>query len=292
MENRGRRSTLAAAGQRAKLLKDRKVLATGREGNRTLLRRPAGGPVGGRIMTGVDRTASEQTAPGLDELRATAKGWQTIQLALLGFIGICGILKGSGAAAGPRWLHITAFVLILAALVIACYATFLVGRAAWPISLAGQKRPAGSPADGDDELRRAGHSLRTGIRLTFAALILAALAATSLWWPSKQATTAALASSTTATGRTHPETTYVGAFTLTDPDAAGATGPTIAAFETVRVSCKARGAREEGDTSWYRIASAPWNGGYYAAAFFFYNNGQTSGSSSGTPLVDASVPNC
>ena len=65
------------------------------------------------------------------------------------------------------------------------------------------------------------------------------------------------------------------------------------AYTTVQVACKVSGFRvADGNTWWYRIASAPWSNNYYVSADAFYNNGQTSGSLVGTPFVDSNVPNC
>jgi len=155
------------------------------------------------MSSDVDHAASQQPTPRLDQLRASAKGWHTIQFALLGFIGLCGVLKGTGTSSGPRWLQISAGILILLALIVACYAAFLVGRAAWPLYLAGRKRSAASPENGEDELRRTGHSLRAGLILTFIALILAAVAATSSWWPAKGSSSGALVSVGTTVGLTY-----------------------------------------------------------------------------------------
>jgi hypothetical protein len=64
----------------------------------------------------------------------------------------------------------------------------------------------------------------------------------------------------------------------------------------VQVTCRIEGFEpaDHGipDNWWYEIASSPWNNAYYAYAEPFYNNGQTSGSLSGTPAVDTSVPIC
>lgn len=76
-------------------------------------------------------------------------------------------------------------------------------------------------------------------------------------------------------------------------NAGGAQGPTIPTGTTVTIACKVPGFRvADGNTWWYRIASAPWNGTYYASADAFYNNGATSGSLAGTPFVDPAVPDC
>ena len=70
-------------------------------------------------------------------------------------------------------------------------------------------------------------------------------------------------------------------------DAGGTQGPTIASNKTVEIKCAVVGFKvADGNTWWYRIASAPWKNNYYASADAFYNNGVTSGSLIGTPWVD------
>lgn len=147
-------------------------------------------------MGDVSQAATQAPAPMLDELRGSAKGWQAIQFALLGFIGICGVLKGVGTSSGPRWLEISAGIIILLALIVACYATFLVGRAAWPLYSAPKEAVGGSPAE-EAELRRTGRNLRAGLVLTFVAVIMAAAAATSSWWPVSKTSSATLLDVTT-----------------------------------------------------------------------------------------------
>ena len=76
-------------------------------------------------------------------------------------------------------------------------------------------------------------------------------------------------------------------------DAGGTEGPEMPSNDTVQIACKVNGFTvADGNTWWYRIASAPWNGDYYGSADAFYNNGETSGSLLGTPFVDSDVPNC
>ena len=67
----------------------------------------------------------------LTKLSASAKGWHTIQLAVLGFIGICGVLQNGSSA--PRGVQIFGAVLAVAALVVAVTAVFMVGQVAWPM---------------------------------------------------------------------------------------------------------------------------------------------------------------
>ena len=123
--------------------------------------------------------AAASTDDRTEQLRTSARGWHGVQLAVLGFIGLCGALHDAGDATGPRWLHLLAAVLVILALVVACVATVLVAAEAWPV------RDTGSTAAGPSR-DTVGH-LRLGIALTFVAVGLAALATTSSWWPADDA---------------------------------------------------------------------------------------------------------
>ena len=75
--------------------------------------------------------------------------------------------------------------------------------------------------------------------------------------------------------------------------AAGAAGPEIKAYATIKVDCRVKGFKvTDGNVWWYRIASKPWDGRYYVSADAFYNNGKTSGPLKGTPFFDPKVPVC
>jgi len=153
-------------------------------------------------MTDVNHAASKQPGGTITQIRASAVAWQKIQFAVLGFIGLCGVLKGTGTSGGPRSLQLVAAILIVLALMAASYATFLVGRVAWPLYSADRPAPADPSTSGNDEIKRASRSLRGGLGLTLVALILASLAATSSWWPAKGAGSAALVSVSTTSGVT------------------------------------------------------------------------------------------
>lgn len=115
----------------------------------------------------------------LAELRSSAKGWHGIQLAALGFIGLCGVVKPADSAS-PEGLQAMSGTLILVAFVAACLGILFVGKAAWPIYGA-QAQPA---IDGDGAaVDRASRQLRRGLVLTFVSIALVALATTSSWWP-------------------------------------------------------------------------------------------------------------
>jgi hypothetical protein len=114
----------------------------------------------------------------LAELRTSARGWHGVQLAVIGFIGLCGVLQG-GRPDNPMWLQVFAGILALAALLLACVATFLVALVAWP--LYGGREPA--VTDDPAALRREGRRLKQGLVLTFAALAVLAVATATGWWP-------------------------------------------------------------------------------------------------------------
>ena len=117
---------------------------------------------------------AEGPSSRLTELRVSARGWHGIQLAVIGFIGFCGVLQ-NGRPDNPTWLQVWAAILVLVALVLACLGTFLVGRVAWPLFGGSQS----ADADLDREARR----LKRGLLLTFVAVAALALGTASGWWP-------------------------------------------------------------------------------------------------------------
>jgi drug/metabolite transporter (DMT)-like permease len=112
----------------------------------------------------------------LVELRTSARGWHGVQLAVLGFIGLCGVLTGDEPS-NPNWLQVLAGLLAIAALATACLATFLVASAAWPLYRGDTEARPG-------DLARTSRRLTTGLALTFVSVALIALSASSAWWPS------------------------------------------------------------------------------------------------------------
>jgi hypothetical protein len=113
----------------------------------------------------------------LEELRASARGWHGVQLAVIGFIGLCGVLKG-GRPDNPMWLQVLSVLLVFLALALACAATYLVARVAWP--LYGARHEVGDEAA---EVARAGRRIKQGLVLTFMAVAVLAVATASGWWP-------------------------------------------------------------------------------------------------------------
>jgi hypothetical protein len=97
-------------------------------------------------------------------------------MAVLGFIGICGVLRTTSAST-PRAVQVLAGILAVAALVVACLAILTVGRVAYPVNAAIDH------GDGVPEVARAQRQLRMGIELTVLAVILIVIAALSGWWP-------------------------------------------------------------------------------------------------------------
>lgn len=146
-------------------------------------------------------TGSSSSAGRLVELRTSAKGWHGVQLAVLGFIGLCGVLQGAAGQGGPRWLQITAGVLVLVALGLACTATALVATAAWPVhDVLDDGEAAAAQTSADGEAHRTARHLRLGIALTFLAVVVLAIAATSSWWPEKAGSSALQVEVTTSQG--------------------------------------------------------------------------------------------
>jgi hypothetical protein len=87
-------------------------------------------------------------------------------MAILGFIGIRGILRTAGSPA-PHTVQWLATALAVAALAAASLAIFTIGRVAYPVNDA---------TDGTSAVSSAGQAaarLRAGIQLTIVALILA-----------------------------------------------------------------------------------------------------------------------
>jgi hypothetical protein len=114
----------------------------------------------------------------LAALRVSARGWHGIQLAAIGFIGLCGVLQG-GRPDNPMWLQVFAGIMALAALALVIVATVIVALVAWP--LYSGREP--SVADEAAELDRDGRRLKRGLVLTFASLAVLALGTATGWWP-------------------------------------------------------------------------------------------------------------
>lgn len=116
----------------------------------------------------------------MTRLAASARGWHSIQLAVLGFIGVCGVLRTGGGGDQPSWLQWLAGLLALLALLLAALATYLVGRVAHPLYGGGS-----ALAGGAQRVEVVSGQLRSGIRVTFLAVGAIAIAAVSAWWPSE-----------------------------------------------------------------------------------------------------------
>lgn len=130
-------------------------------------------------MPADDSNAHDQQAtPGnpIEQLSSSARGWHTIQVAVLGFIGICGVLRTTSTST-PRAVQVLAALLAIASLAVACVAIFLVGRVAYPFNAPSDTSQRAS------EVAQARQDLQTGIWLTVLALILIVIAALSGWWP-------------------------------------------------------------------------------------------------------------
>lgn len=120
----------------------------------------------------------EDPGDAAGSLAESARGWQRIQLAVLGFVGLCGALWGGGISGAPTWLQQTAGMLAVVAFALACLAVVLVGRVAY--RLEGSTAAPVTPG----ELTGGARQLRTGVRTTYLALAVLVAATLSAWWPS------------------------------------------------------------------------------------------------------------
>lgn len=122
---------------------------------------------------------TQTDASRLSELRESARGWHQVQLAVLGFIGLCGVLL-DGWTTQPRWLQLVAGALVVASLTLACLATYIIGRAAWP--LYGPRHRDGPDGDAST-VARTSRRITTGLSLTYVSVATLALATATAWWP-------------------------------------------------------------------------------------------------------------
>ena len=107
------------------------------------------------------------------QVQASAREWHKLQLGVLGFVGLCGVLRGDSGSGRPLWLQDLSGVAALAGLVLALVAVTLVATVAFPL--------AAVPSQPVAAARR----LRLGIGVTFVAVTLTALSALSMWWPDR-----------------------------------------------------------------------------------------------------------
>ena len=107
------------------------------------------------------------------QVQASAREWHKLQLGVLGFVGLCGVLRGDSGSGRPLWLQDISGVAALAGLLLALVAVTLVATVAFPLT-AVPSQPAA-----------AARRLRLGIGFTFVAAALTALSALSMWWPDR-----------------------------------------------------------------------------------------------------------
>ena len=110
-----------------------------------------------------------------ESLNESAMEWQKIQLAVLGFTGVCGLLQNRGTNGMPLWLQTFGLISAAVGFLLAVAAVFLV----WTI------------ADRADVLRLSGirgrRRLKVGIGMSLSGLTFVVLAALCSWWPHREA---------------------------------------------------------------------------------------------------------
>lgn len=108
-----------------------------------------------------------------DLLINSAKGWHSIQLAVMGFLGLCGVLRVGEEPAGPDWLAMWSTGMAILSFVTALLSMWMVGGVAFP-TYSGEQMPASAPG-----------RLKAGIGMTFVAVIMTVLGAADGWWPAE-----------------------------------------------------------------------------------------------------------
>lgn len=132
-------------------------------------------------MTDSDRSGTEGLDDGAeiaDQLAASARGWHRIQLAVLGFIGFCGVLWDGGASGQPAGMQWLSLALILSAFALALVAVGRVGRVAYPF-----RDTAPAAATGEATRATRTRRLRSGIWATYVAVGLLVAATLPAWLP-------------------------------------------------------------------------------------------------------------
>lgn len=109
-----------------------------------------------------------------DQMINSAKGWHSIQLAVMGFLGLCGVLRVGEEPAGPEWLAMWSTGMAILSFVASLLSMWMVGGVAFP-TYSGEEMPASAPG-----------RLKAGIGMTFVAVIMAVLGAADGWWPASQ----------------------------------------------------------------------------------------------------------
>jgi hypothetical protein len=127
-----------------------------------------------------DRFSAENliAADQLDRLAESAHGWHRIQLAVLGFIGFCGLFWDGGSVDGLTGLQGLLMVLVALAFLLAIVAIFVVGRVAHAF-----QAPAETTGTDRETVERQARQLHTGIRMTYVAVALVVAATLSAWLP-------------------------------------------------------------------------------------------------------------
>jgi hypothetical protein len=106
-------------------------------------------------------------------VKLVAREWSKVQLGVLGFTGICGVLQ-SGGSSRPLWLQNASGIAAVVGLLVAVIAVGVVGIVAFPLG----RGPMNPPA--------AARRVQLGIALTFVAVAFTALSSLSLRWPDKK----------------------------------------------------------------------------------------------------------
>ena len=111
------------------------------------------------------------------QVHVSAREWHKLQLGVLGFVGLCGVLRGDSGSGRPLWLQDLSGITALAGLVLALVAVTLVATVAFPLVAV----PGNPPAIA----RRLRLGIGGHVSVAVALTTLSALSALSMWWPDR-----------------------------------------------------------------------------------------------------------
>lgn len=147
----------------------------------------AGPPPEGGVDDVRARLEARSPATRMAAVQASATGWSTAQVAVLGLLGIAGVQRDAEQLASvPPAVQYVMAAAALGAFGLAAAGALLIARTAWPLYREVPSGVADDPLQAAADVRRAQGRLRRAVPLTVGALVLMGVAFTLSWWPVAQ----------------------------------------------------------------------------------------------------------